>query len=297
MVKQKTKPCFVPFNFGALEEKFSSLENSRVVILPVPHDSTSTYLSGSREGPQAIISASRSMELFDDELGFSPCSLGIHTLPFLDSVTSSPEDMLAEVSSAVESYIKLGKFVILLAGDHILSLGGVRAVKKTWKSLGVVQFDAHADMRNSYQGTKWSHACTGRRLAETCPLLQVGVRSMSEEENEFLRSPRAESRIFSLGPRDLRQFSARLEKLPRDVYVSIDVDVFDPSIVPSAGTPEPGGLSWDQVIQLAGKIARQKRVVGFDVTELRPIPGFVSPDFLVAKLVYRLAGLFVEPNP
>jgi len=297
MVKQKRKPCFVPFNFGALEERLSSLNNSRVVILPVPYDSTSTYLSGSREGPLAIISASRSMELFDDELGFSPCSIGIHTMPFLDSVASNPEDMLAEVSSVVESLAKLGKFVIMLGGDHILAVGGVKALKKTCRSLGVVQFDAHADMRYSYQGTRFSHACTGRRLAEMCPLLQVGVRSMSEEENAFLKSPKARSRVFCLGRRDLREFSARLEKLPRDVYVTIDVDVFDPSIVPAAGTPEPGGLSWDQVIQLLGNIARRKRVVGFDVTELRPIPGLVSPDFLVAKLVYRLIGLFVKPNP
>lgn len=297
MAEKKSRLNFVPFNFGALDETLSSLENSRVVILPVPYDSTSTYLSGSREGPQAVISASRSMELFDDELGFLPCSQGIHTLPFLDPVTSSPEDMLFQVSAAFEQYVKLGKFVIMLGGDHILSVGGVRALKKTSKSLGVIQLDAHADMRYSYQGAKFSHACTGRRLAEMCPLLQVGVRSMSVEEHEFLQSGKAQSRISSLSPRDLREFPARLAELPRDVYVSIDVDVFDPSIVPSAGTPEPGGLSWEHVTKLLEKISRQKRVVGFDVTELRPIPGFVSPDFLVAKLVYKSIGFFVKPSP
>jgi agmatinase len=296
MAGKKREPCFVPFNFGALEEKLSSLENSRVVVLPVPYDSTSTYLSGSREGPQAIISASRSMELFDEGLGFSPCRVGIHTLPFLDPVTSSPEEMLMDVSSTVDRYVKLGKFVILLGGDHILSVGAVRALKKKWKSLGVVQFDAHADLRYSYQGTKLSHACTGRRLAEMCPLLQVGIRSMSEEEDGFLKSARKFSSIFSLGPSRMREGPSCLDKLPRDVYVTVDVDVFDPSIVPSAGTPEPGGLSWEQVTQLMGKLARTKNVVGFDVTELRPIPGFVSPDFLAAKLIYRLIGLFVGPS-
>ena len=296
MAGKKREPHFVSFNFGALEEKLSSLENSRVVVLPVPYDSTSTYLSGSREGPQAIISASRSMELFDERLGLSPCSVGIHTLPFLDPVTSSPEEMLIDVSSTVDRYVKLGKFVILLGGDHILSVGAVKALKKKWKSLGVVQFDAHADLRYSYQGTKLSHACTGRRLAEMCPLLQVGIRSMSEEEDSFLKSPRKSSPIFSLGPLRMREFPSCLDKLPRDVYVTVDVDVFDPSIVPSAGTPEPGGLSWELVTQLMGKLARTKNVVGFDVTELRPIPGFVSPDFLAAKLIYRLIGLFVGPS-
>jgi len=296
MAKRKREPHFVPFNFGAIEGELSLLEKSRVVILPVPYDSTSTYLSGSREAPQAIISASRSMELFDDELGFSPCSLGIHTLSFLDPVTSSPEEMLADVSDTVSRYVKLDKFVVLLGGDHILSVGAVRALKKKWKSLGVIQFDAHADMRYSYQGTKLSHACTGRRLAEMCPLLQAGIRSMSEEEDDFLKSPRKSPPIFTLKPSRIREFSGCLDKLPRDVYVTVDVDVFDPSIVPSAGTPEPGGLSWEQVVQLMGTLARRKNVVGFDVTELRPIPGFVSPDFLAAKLIYRLIGLFVKPS-
>jgi agmatinase len=296
MAGKKREPYFVPFNFGALEEKLSSLEDSRVLVLPVPYDSTSTYLSGSREGPQAIISASRNMELFDDELGFSPCSVGIHTLPFLDPVTASPEEMLTDVSIVVSRYVNLGKFVILLGGDHILSVGAVRALRKKWKSLGVVQFDAHADLRYSYQGTKSSHACTGRRLVEMCPLLQVGIRSMSEEEDDFMKSARKSSPILSLRPSRIREFPGCIDKLPRDIYVTVDVDVFDPSIMPSAGTPEPGGLSWEQVTQLMGKLARTKNVVGFDVTELRPIPGLVSPDFLIAKLVYRLIGLFVKPS-
>jgi agmatinase len=296
MARTKRQPYFAPFNFGALEDKFSSLENSRVVVLPVPYDSTSTYLSGSREGPQAIISASRSMELFDEGLGFSPSSVGIHTLPFLDPVTSSPEAMLANVSSTVSQYLKQGKFLVLLGGDHILSVGAVTALKKKWKSLGVVQFDAHADLRYSYQGTRMSHACTGRRLAEMCPILQVGVRSMSEEEDNFLKSPRKSLRISSLSPSRIREFSGCLDALPGDIYVTVDVDVFDPSIVPSAGTPEPGGLSWEQIVQLMGKLASKKNVVGFDVTELRPIPGLVSPDFLAAKLIYRLIGLFVKPS-
>ncbi len=290
MTGNHSEPDFVPFNFGALGEDLSSLEHSRIVILPVPYDSTSTYLAGSREGPQAIISASRNMELFDEELGYEPSCAGIHTLPFLDPVTGSPEDMVRIVSSVIDPHLEAGKFVVLLGGDHILSVGAVSAVKRKSDSLGVIQFDAHADLRESYQGTRMSHACTGRRLAEMCPLLQVGTRSMSQAEHDF----RASRDIRFLPPSQIGEFSARLGELPEEVYVSIDVDVLDPSIMPSVGTPEPGGLSWAQMVDLTDEIAGTKRVVGFDVTELRPIPGLVAPDFLAAKLVYRLIGRFVN---
>ncbi|KPJ61125.1 MAG: hypothetical protein AMJ46_03830 [Latescibacteria bacterium DG_63] len=268
----------------------SSLEISRVVILPVPYDSTSTYLAGSREGPQAIISASRNMELFDEELNLEPCTVGIHTLPFLDPVVSSPDEMVRVVSDVTSSHLEKGKFVVLLGGDHILSVGAVVAMKERHSSLGVIQFDAHADLRESYQGTRMSHACTGRRLFEMCPLLQVGTRSLSRAEQEF----RASTGIPFLSPSHTEEFSARLDDLPQEIYVTIDVDVFDPSIMPSVGTPEPDGLSWVQVADLTDEIASRKKVVGFDVSELRPIPGLVAPDFLTAKLVYRLIGLFVR---
>jgi agmatinase len=290
MTSKPGKPDFAPFNFGALDIKRSSLEDSRVVILPVPYDATSTYLAGSREGPQAILSASRNMELFDEELLSEPCSVGIHTLPFLDPIASGPDEMVRAVSSVASLHIENGKFVVLLGGDHILSVGAVEAAKKEHDSLGVIQFDAHADLRESYQGTRMSHACTGRRLAEMCPLLQVGTRSLSREEHEF----RASAGIPSLPPSRIGDLSAYLDDLPQEVYVTIDVDVLDPSIMPSVGTPEPGGLSWEQITGLAGEIASRKRVVGFDLTELRPVPGLVAPEFLAAKLVYRLIGLFVK---
>ena len=316
----KRKPTFLPFNFGALEEKFSSLEVSRVVVLPIPYDSTASYQSGSKDGPLAIISASRNMELFDEELGFSPCTLGIHTLPFLEPVVSSPDDMVKEVTEVVGEYVGLGKFVVMLGGDHILSVGAAKAVKKKHPSLGVVQLDAHADMRNSYEGTRMNHACTGRRLAELGPLVQVGIRSMSEEENEFLkragagvgtgargrrgsgagkpagsRKPAGKGHgIVTLPPSRAREFSNALAGLPDEVYLTIDMDVFDPSYVPSVGTPEPGGLSWQEVMGLMKQLAAKKTVVGMDVNELRPIPGLVASDFLAARLVYRLLGIFLK---
>jgi len=231
------------------------------------------------------------MELFDEELGFSPSVLGIHTLPFLESVASSPDDMVDSVAEVVGKYVALGKFVVMLGGDHILSVGAVVAMKKKYETLGVIQLDAHADLRDSYEGTRMSHACTGRRLSELGPLLQVGVRSMSEEEKEFIE----QNGTATLQPSRIGEFSTFLERLPDDVYVTIDVDVFDPSLVPSVGTPEPGGLSWRDVTGLMKEVAAKKRVVGMDINELRPIPGFVAPDFLAARLLYRLLGYFVKP--
>jgi len=325
----KKEPTFLPFNFGALDEKHSSLEASRVVILPVPYDSTASYQSGSKDGPQAIISASRNMELFDEELGFSPYIIGIHTSHFLEPVVSSPEDMVKEVTAAVSRYAKLGKFVVLLGGDHILSVGAAKALKKKHGSLGIVQLDAHADMRGSYEGTRMNHACTGRRLAELGPLVQVGIRSMSEEESEYLKrvgawtaagtvagsgaskraaagpvagagttakSGRKGDEIVTLPPSRVRDFSKALAGLPDEVYLTVDMDVFDPSLVPSVGTPEPGGLSWQEVTGLTKELAAKKTVVGMDVNELRPIPGLVAPDFLAARLVYRLIGSFLKPS-
>ncbi|MBN1504929.1 MAG: agmatinase family protein [Candidatus Eisenbacteria bacterium] len=349
----KKEPVFLPFNFGALEERFSSLEASRAVVLPVPYDSTASYQSGSKDGPQAIISASRNMELFDEELGFSPCTFGIHTLPFLEPVVSSPEDMVKEVTAAVDRYVKMDKFVVMLGGDHILSVGAAKAFKRNHRSLGFVQLDAHADMRSSYEGTRMNHACTGRRLAELGPLVQVGVRSMSEEESEFLKRAGAdrsgagpvtgrrsasgrgsrrgaaagtgkvrsvgsgrgvgkvEARpggagsaaagaaagkgdIVTLAPSRVGHFSSALAGLPDEIYLTIDMDVFDPSVVPSVGTPEPGGLSWQEVTGMMRELAAGKRVVGMDLNELRPIPGLVAPDFLAARLVYRLIGSFIR---
>jgi agmatinase len=310
-------------------------------VLPVPYDSTASYQSGSKDGPLAIISASRNMELFDEELGFSPYTLGIHTLPFLEPVVSSPEDMVKQVAAAVGMYVKLDKFVVMLGGDHILSVGAVKALKKKYCPLGIVQLDAHADMRNSYEGTRMNHACTGRRLAELGPLVQVGIRSMSEEESEFLKrtgtgvgagtgviaggrrgagkgahkgraagagkskgagkssaagfaagSGRVD--VVSLPPSRVREFSKALAGLPDEVYLTVDMDVFDPSFVPSVGTPEPGGLSWQEVTGLMKELAAKKTVVGMDVNELRPIPGLVAPDFLAARLVYRLIGSFLK---
>ncbi|MFH0777980.1 MAG: agmatinase [Candidatus Eisenbacteria bacterium] len=281
-------PSFVPFNFGGLDEKHSSPESSSVVILPVPYDSTASYMAGSRNGPEAIISASRNMELFDQELGHSPYVVGIHTLPFLERVAASPDEMVESVSLVVGRELERGKYVVLLGGDHILTLGAVRALKGTHKSLGVVQFDAHADMRDSYEGTGMSHACTGRRLVEVTSLLQAGVRSISEEEHAFCRS----SGIVSLSPSRMTDFAACLAALPEHVYVTVDVDALDPSIMPAVGTPEPGGLAWNQILDALREIARSKKVVGFDIVELCPIPGLVAPDFLVAKLVYKMLGYF-----
>lgn len=281
---------FVPYNFGALPEESSSLEKSRVVILPVPYDSTSSYKAGARDGPRAIINASRNMELFDEELLEDVSLVGIHTLPELMPDYHGPERMIQKVYQATREILEQGKILVTLGGEHSISLGSIRAHKERYPGLSVLQIDAHLDLRSSYAGTPYNHACVMRRVSELCPLTQVGIRSFSEEEYDFVKEKRLEPFYQSLinnwgdWPEEV------IERLSREVYVTIDLDGLDPSIMPSVGTPEPGGLGWRETLRLLKRVAEKRKVVGFDVMELSPDPTNVAPDFLAARLIYKLIG-------
>lgn len=280
----------VPYNFCGLPEKYSSRENSAAVIIPVPYDLTSTYVSGSRGGPDAIIRASMNMEAFDEELGVETFRIGIHTQERLEPIASSPERMIAAVEAAVEKVVAAGKLPVMLGGEHSLTAGALRAVRKGHSRLSILQFDAHADLRDSYQGTSLSHACAGRRAAEIGSLVQVGIRSLSAEEEKY----RARSQVRTYFAADVAKGrippSEIVSRLGSELYITIDLDAFDPSIMPATGTPEPGGLGWYEVLDILRGACEGRRVVGFDVVELCPIPGNVAPDFLAARLVYRLLG-------
>ncbi|HHT9117638.1 MAG TPA: agmatinase [Candidatus Hypogeohydataceae bacterium YC38] len=281
---------FVPYNFGALPEESSSLEKSRVVILPVPYDSTSSYKAGARDGPRAIINASRNMELFDEELLEDISLVGIHTLPELMPDCHGPERTIQKVYQATREMLEQGKILVTLGGEHSISLGSIRAYKERYPGLSVLQIDAHLDLRGSYAGTPYNHACVMRRVSELCPLTQVGIRSFSEEEYDFVKEkglePFYQSLINNWGdwPEEV------IERLSREVYVTIDLDGLDPSIMPSVGTPEPGGLGWHETLRLLKRVAEKRKVVGFDVMELCPDPTNVAPDFLAARLIYKLIG-------
>jgi agmatinase len=290
------KVSTVPFNFGGLPRDQSRWENSRVVFLPLPYDLTTTYHPGSRRGPMAILEASTHLELFDEELDWEPFQVGFHTLDPLETVASGPQEMIREIESLAEQTVQEDKFPVLLGGEHTVTLGAARALKKKYPRLSFLQLDAHADLRDTYEGTPFSHACVGRRLAELGPLVQVGIRSLTREEHLFIR----EGGIKTFFWHHLADLSHWEEKVCRllspEVYVTIDLDAFDPAIMPSVGTPEPGGLNWREVTGLLRRVARHRTVVGFDVVELAPLPGLVAPDFLAAKLTYRFLGEIFHPS-
>ena len=285
------KEAFLPQRvFAGLLPPFSELEKAKTVILPLPYEGTTEWRSGTRDGPQAIIDASQYLELYDLELDREIYKVGIHTLPEVEPVLSSPEDMIDRCYNMTKGLIQKGKFVVMLGGEHSLSLGTVRAFKEAFPRLSVLQLDAHADLRDKYLGTKYSQACVMRRIFELCPLVQVGVRSLSWEEKQFLNQNKMTPFYMS----DLVSTATSTEKivnsLSQDVYVTIDADVLDPSIMPAVGTPEPGGMQWQQILDIIKSVALHKHIAGFDLMEFCPREGPASCAFLLAKLAYKCIG-------
>jgi agmatinase len=283
-------PTGLALNFGGLDLEHSSLERSRAVVLPVPYDFSTSYQGGTRWGPEAILAASRNMELWDEELG-ATYTAGIHTMPALEPTALGPEAMAARVERAVGWIVDQDKLPAVLGGEHSITAGCVRAISSRRPGLSVLQFDAHADMRDEYLDSPYSHACVMRRVRELVPAASVGIRSMSEEEARWLEqhpAPMWSTRRFrALGG----DWTPILAALTDDVFVTFDVDALDPAALPATGTPEPGGLDWFEAVDLLRAVAERKRIVGFDVVELAPIPGQIASDFLAARLVYRLIGL------
>jgi len=285
---------FLPHEvFAGLEPAYSNLQQAKTVILPVPYDSTSEWRSGSRHGPQAIIKASQYLELYDLELDREIYKVGISTLRQVEPLLSSPQDMIDRVYQVVRGLVQKEKFVVLLGGEHSVSLGAVRAFKEAFPGLSVLQLDAHADLRDEYLGTKYSQACVMRRIFELCPISQVGVRSLSREEKQFLTQKKLRPFYMSDLASNKASVDQIVDSLSEDVYVTIDVDVLDPSIMPAVGTPEPDGMSWQQILNMIESVALRKHVVGFDLMEFCPGEGPGSCAFLLAKLAYKLIGCAV----
>lgn len=276
-----------PRNFAALPAQYSDFEASKVVVLPIPYDSTTDWRSGSRDGPMAIIDASQYLELYDQELDRESYLVGIHTLPELKPSMKGPEQTSERVYNVASDLVRKEKFVVMLGGEHSLTLGVVSAFKEKFDRLSVLQLDAHADLRDEYEDSRYSHACVMRRVLECCPIVQVGIRSLSLEEHRFLALNQMQP-FFAEGlPLDEK---AIVSALSEEVYITIDLDVLDPSIMSAVGTPEPGGLSWYEVLRILRVVAREKHIVGFDLVELCPREGPSSCTFLAAKLAYKLLG-------
>ncbi|MEW6335863.1 MAG: agmatinase [Acidobacteriota bacterium] len=266
----------------------------RAAILPVPYDLTTSYQPGARRGPIAILEASTHLETYDHDLDAEIHErVGIETLPAVVPDTSGPAATMARIERVARSVVRRGSFLVGLGGEHSVSAPLVRAVRSRHRSLGVLQLDAHADLRHDFEGSEFNHACVMHRLLDDgVPIAQVGIRSLTGEERALIRRRRV-CTVFAdeAVHRPLEGWIDRvLDALPEKVYVTVDLDAFDPSIMPATGTPEPGGLDWYRSLAVLRAVAERRRIVGFDVVELAPMPGNVAPDFLAAKLVYTLLG-------
>jgi agmatinase len=277
-------PEKIPFNFCGLPAEFSDLKHSAVVLLPVPFDETSTWLKGADRGPDAIIEASRHLELYDRETNSEVYRKGIFTAQAIRATGS--ESMIAEVYATTTALLRQGKFVVAVGGEHSVSIGAIRAHSVFYQNMAVLHLDAHADLRDEYEGSRFNHGCTVARIKETVDtVVSVGIRSMASSEREKVD----EKLVFYADSLHESKDWVRdtLAVLPEQVYVTIDLDVFDPGIMPSTGTPEPGGLDWYQVIGLLKAVSRHRVITGFDIVELCPSDN-KAPDFLAAKLIYKL---------
>lgn len=287
---------YLPTTFALLDEDESRYETAAAAVLPLPFERTTSYGKGTIEGPAALIRASQAVELYDEELDAEPATMGIATLPPFAPDAHDMEEALGEIRAEARRHLEAGKFLVSVGGEHSLTSAlafAARDVHGSDGEVGVVQLDAHADLRDAYEGTPWSHASVMRRIVEAgMPTLAVGIRSLSSPEATFLR----QEGLPTLWGHELddpsigQRFKRRLEALPERVYLTFDIDFFDPSLVPSTGTPEPGGGTWYPTLRLLRELFETKTVVGMDLVELAPIGGQNAPDFLAAKLVYKCLG-------
>lgn len=279
--------------FADIPKEFARKETARAVLIPVAFDLTSTWGKGADRGPDAFLEAARNMELYDIATDSEPYRCGIFLSDPPEDL-SGPDRMVESVEKLVSAWLDAGRLVTLIGGEHSVSIGAIRAFARRYPDLSVLQLDAHADLRPEYEGSPFNHACALHEASQTAHLVQVGIRSMDLSEKEFLEPDRVfYAEQIARGPLDW--MDRVVETLAGPVYITIDLDVFDPAYVPSTGTPEPGGLDWYTVVSLLERVCRRHRVVGFDVVELCPHPSNRAPDLLAAKLYYRLlAWIFKE---
>jgi len=268
------------------------VKEAEAVVLPIPYEATTTYGAGAREGPEAILTASRQVELWDEDAGWDPSDkVRLATAMPLTPEVSGPQAMLEKIRRTVQPWVSQGKLVLALGGEHTITLALVQAAQTRYPDLHIVALDAHADLRESYDGSKYSHACVLRRVYELGrPLTLLGTRSYSREEADLMWvAPRF--KIFKARelhtPAGWDQALAHLQAIPGPVYLTIDLDALDPAIMPAVGTPEPGGLTYYQVLTIMETLARRGPVIGLDLVELAPIPGHRVSDFTAARLLYK----------
>lgn len=282
-------------NYFGLSEDYSSRDNSRVAIVPVPYEATTSYGKGTKEGPQALLDASKQVELFDDELWIEPFKIGIHTLDTvnIDAVNDSTENPFGQLTDAVRPLIEGERFPIILGGEHSISTGAVRACIDKYPELSMLHIDAHCNLRTSYEGNSHGNASVAHQVYKLLPkpnIAQVGIRNISWEEVAWMEEEEPNINIFWARNQDKWDVNEIINTLSDDVYLSISVDCLDSGIMPATGHPEPGGLTWYKLLELIKLVCVRKNVVAADLTELAPIAGLNAPNFLAAKLMYKLIG-------
>lgn len=271
--------------YAGIPEQYAKLDRSEIVLIPVPYDGTSSWQKGADKGFDAFLEASENMELYDIETNSEVYKKGVFIAEIIDENTT-PEAMVEQVHKTVKKYIQKNKFVTVFGGEHSISIGTIRAFKDSFKNLTVLHLDAHADLRDTYEGTTCNHACAVYEASKTTNLIQVGIRSMDSSERDAMNTDKvffAEQMIYDDSWPD-----RAIELMTDQVFITFDVDVFDHSIMPSTGTPEPGGLLWNETIEFLKKVFKEKEVVGFDIVELCPNPTNKAPDFMIAKLYYKM---------
>ncbi len=270
-------------NYAGIPDKYARLDEAKVVLIPVPYDGTSTWQKGADKGPDAFLDASENMELYDIETRSEVYKKGVYLAPPVTE-DSSPEKMVEAVYKTTKNYIKQDKFVTLFGGEHSISIGSIRAFNESFEDLTVVQLDAHADLRPEYEGSKCNHACAVYEASKETNLIQVGIRSMDVSETEHMD----ENQVYFAHDLYEDWMDDAIGQMTPNVFLTIDLDAFDPSILPSTGTPEPGGLFWYETLDFLRMIFKKKNVVGFDIMELCPNKEEKSSDFLAAKLYYKM---------
>lgn len=271
--------------YAGIPEEFARLENAKIVLIPVPYDGTSTWQKGADKGPEAFLNASENMELYDIESDTEVYKQGVF---LAEPVTenSSPEAMVSAVHKVTKEYIKKNKFVTIFGGEHSISIATIRAFNEHFNSLTVLHIDAHADLRKEYEGSKYNHACAVYEASQTTNLVQVGTRSMDIIEKTIMD----EDKTYFANEMALDDtwMDSAIDQMTENVFITFDLDAFDPSIMPSTGTPEPGGLLWYETLEFLKQVFKEKNVVGFDIVELCPNVKDKSSDFLAAKLYYKM---------
>ena len=284
----------LPGSFLGLDESASAFDDARAVILPVPYEATTSYGGGTQAGPSAILEASRYIELHDHELDWEPHTVGIHTLPLLELTRAGPGAAMTELEEAYGTILDTvgDRFVVMLGGEHSVSAPAIRAqASLATERITVLLMDAHADLRAEHEGSEYSHACAMTRVLDVADVVGVGLRGVSREEADVAASHDGVTLVYADDMwEDDRWMELALAAMGSSVYLTFDVDYFDPSLVPSTGAPEPGGGDWYRTLRFLRRVFSEKTVVGCDVVELAPTPGLHAPDFLVAKLVYKLIG-------